>query len=96
MVKEPKTIDALYSAIVSLESEADCQKFFEDLCTIPELHSMAQRLEVARLLHAGKTFNEIMNEVGASSATISRVNRSLLYGSGGYRALLEKQGSERK
>ena len=91
MMKQPEALDALNSALISLQTEADCQKFLEDLCTIPELHSLAQRWSVARLLHEGKTFNEIMTEVGASSATISRVNRCLLYGSGGYKDMLEKQ-----
>ncbi len=91
MLKQPETLDALYSALVSLQTTDDCKKFLEDLCTIPELHSLAQRWSVARLLHEGKTFNEIMAEVGASSATISRVNRCLHYGSGGYREMLEKQ-----
>ncbi len=91
MLKQPEALDALYSAIISLQTEEDCKKFLEDLCTIPELHSLAQRWSVAQLLHAGKTFNEIMTEVGASSATISRVNRSLVYGSGGYKDMLEKQ-----
>ncbi len=91
MMKQPEALDALYSALISLQTEADCKKFLEDLCTIPELHSLAQRWSVAKLLHEGKTFNEIMTEVGASSATISRVNRCLLYGSGGYKEMLEKQ-----
>lgn len=92
MMKEAKkTLDALYGALCSLSSEEECARFLEDLCTIPELHSLAQRFAVARLLHAGKTFNEIMTEVGASSATISRVNRALVYGSGGYREMLEKE-----
>lgn len=96
MNKEPKTLDALFDALISLQSRKECQSFLEDLCTIPELHSLAQRFEVARLLHSGKTFNEIMSEVGASSATISRVNRSLMYGSGGYRAMLEKMDTKRE
>ena len=91
MQKQPEALDALYRALISLESVDDCEKFLEDLCTIPELRSLAQRWSVAKLLHEGKTFNEIMAEVGASSATISRVNRSLVYGSGGYRDMLEKQ-----
>lgn len=91
MLKQPETLKALYKALISLETEEDCEKFLEDLCTIPELHSLAQRWSVAKLLHEGKTFNEIMAEVGASSATISRVNRCLLYGSGGYKEMLKKQ-----
>ncbi len=91
MLKQPETLDALYRVLISLKTEEECEKFLEDLCTKPELHSLAQRWSVAKLLHEGKTFNEIMTEVGASSATISRVNRSLVYGSGGYRDMLEKQ-----
>ncbi len=94
MIKQPEALDALYRAIISLKTEEDCKKFLEDLCTIPELHSLAQRWSVARLLHEGKTFNEIMTEVGASSATISRVNRCLLYGSGGYKEMIEKQAEK--
>ena len=90
MLKQPEALRDLYRAIISLETEEDCRNFLEDLCTMPELHSLAQRFSVAKLLHEGKTFNEIMTEVGASSATISRVNRSLVYGSGGYREMLEK------
>ena len=90
MLKQPESLDALYKVLVSIQSEEDCKNFLDDLCTIPELHSLAQRWSVAQLLHEGKTFNEIMAEVGASSATISRVNRSLLYGSGGYKSMLEK------
>lgn len=91
MLKQPEALDALCSALISLKTEEDCKKFLEDLCTIPELHSLAQRWSVARLLHEGKTFNEIMTEVKASSATISRVNRCLHYGSGGYTEMLKKQ-----
>ena len=90
MLKEPTALKELYLALAALESAEECEKFLEDLCTIPELHSMAQRWSVARHLHEGKTFNEIMTEVGASSATISRVNRSLVYGSGGYKNMLNK------
>lgn len=94
MKETKKTLDALYGALISLSTEEECARFLEDLCTIPELHSLAQRFTVARLLHEGKTFNEIMTEVGASSATISRVNRALLYGSGGYKEMLEKESAK--
>ena len=78
----------LFDAILSLKSQDDCSKFFEDICTIKELQSMAQRLEVADLLSKKKTFTEIVNATGASTATISRVNKCLMYGPGGYRSVL--------
>jgi len=80
----------LYSAILSLSSEEDCRMFFEDICTIKELETMSQRLEVARMLISGSTFNEIVAATGASTTTISRVNRCLNYGDGGYRRVIEK------
>ncbi|MBO5543724.1 MAG: TrpR-like protein [Oscillospiraceae bacterium] len=75
---------ALYEAILSLQTTEECLKFFEDLCTMSELSAMEQRYQVARALHDGKIYNEILAETGASSATISRVNRSIQYGAGGY------------
>ena len=80
----------LYSAILSLSSEEDCRMFFEDICTIKELETMSQRLEVARMLINGSTFNEIVAATGASTTTISRVKRCLNYGDGGYRRVIEK------
>ena len=80
----------LYSAILTLKNEEDCRIFFEDLCTIKELETMSQRLEVARMLIDGSTFNEIVAATGASTTTISRVNRCLNYGDGGYRKVLEE------
>ena len=80
----------LYTAILSLETEEDCRMFFEDICTIKELETMSQRLEVAKMLIAGSTFNEIVSATGASTTTISRVNRCLNYGDGGYRKVLEE------
>ena len=76
-------------AILHLTSQEDAYRFFEDICTIAEMKSMAQRIEVARLLRAGVTYQEIAKETGASSATISRVNRALLYGADGYRRVLD-------
>jgi len=76
--------DALYRAILTLESEEECYAFFQDLCTVSELRSMEQRFEVAMLLDDGYIYNDILERTGASSATISRVNRSLSYGAGGY------------
>ena len=82
--------DRLYKAILTLETEEECYNFFQDLCTIPELRSMEQRYEVATLLSQGLIYNDILERTGASSATISRVNRSLFYGAGGYESVLEK------
>ncbi|MBO4853758.1 MAG: TrpR-like protein [Oscillospiraceae bacterium] len=82
--------DRLYQAILTLETEEECYHFFQDLCTISELRSMEQRYEVATLLNDGMIYNEILEKTGASSATISRVNRSLLGGNGGYESVLEK------
>ena len=80
----------LYEAILSLENEEQCRIFFEDLCTMKELETMSQRLEVARMLIGGSTFNEIVSATGASTTTISRVNRCLNYGDGGYKNVIKK------
>ena len=82
--------DRLYKAILMLETEEECYNFFQDLCTVSELRSMEQRYEVATLLNDGMIYNDILERTGASSATISRVNRSLIYGNGGYESVLEK------
>lgn len=80
----------LYKAILSLENEEECRLFFEDICTMKELETMSQRLEVAKMLLGKKTFNEIVQATGASTTTISRVNRCLNYGDGGYKNIIEK------
>lgn len=82
--------DQLFRGILLLENEEECYQFFEDVCTIGELKSMAQRLEVARLLKAGVTYDDIVAATGASTATISRVKRCLYYGADGYKAVLER------
>ena len=82
--------DLLYRAIMTLKTEEECYRFFQDLCTISELRSMEQRFEVAMLLNDGMIYTDILDRTGASSATISRVNRSLLGGAGGYEAVLER------
>ena len=87
--------DLLYQAILTLESEEECYQFFQDLCTISELRSMEQRYEVATLLNDGLIYNDILEKTGASSATISRVNRSLINGAGGYESVLEKMKEKR-
>jgi TrpR-related protein YerC/YecD len=83
-------IDKLFQAILMLESEEDCYRFFEDICTINEIHAIAQRLEVAKLLNEKKTYNEIEEMTGASTATISRINKCLVYGADGYKLVLSK------
>ena len=82
--------ERLYRAILALETEEECYAFFQDLCTIAELRSMEQRFEVAMLLNDGMIYNDILERTGASSATISRVNRALLNGTGGYVSVLGK------
>lgn len=83
-------INQLYRAILSLKSPEECHAFFQDLCTVAELKAMAQRLEVAQMLDAGMIYNDILDHTGASSATISRVNRSLQYGADGYKIILPR------
>ncbi|WP_251445931.1 YerC/YecD family TrpR-related protein [Vermiculatibacterium agrestimuris] len=82
--------DILYEAILSLKDMEECKKFFQDLCTVSELRSMEQRFEVAILLSEGMIYNDILERTGASSATISRVNRSLHYGADGYQEVLPR------
>lgn len=90
--------DLLYEAILTLKNLDECRKFFSDLCTVAELRAMEQRFEVAMLLSEGMIYNDILERTGASSATISRVNRSLQYGADGYQAVLprikEKHGGD--
>ncbi len=81
---------SLYEAILTLETVEECIDFFEDLCTMNELMAMEQRFQVAKALHDGKIYNEILAETGASSATISRVNRSLQYGNNGYELVFSR------
>ena len=82
--------DDLFKAILALETEEDCYRFFEDLLTIKELQSMAQRWQVACMLKEKTTYIDIEAETGASAATISRVNKCLTYGAGGYASMLKK------
>ena len=81
--------DRLISALLDLKNEADCRAFLEDICTIKELQDISQRLEVAFMLDEGKNYQEISKATGASTATISRVKKCLVYGSGGYRGALD-------
>ncbi len=84
-------LNHLFDAILLLQNEDECNDFFMDLCTVNELQSMAQRFEVAMMLKQKKTYTEIAKETGASTATISRVNRSLLYGNDGYDLIMSRR-----
>ncbi|NLM13219.1 MAG: hypothetical protein GX209_05695 [Epulopiscium sp.] len=88
-IKDDAT-DRLFEAILLLENIDECYSFFEDICTIHEIKSLAQRLEVAKMLRQHKTYSEITEKTGASTATISRVNRALTYGSDGYNMVLDR------
>ena len=81
---------SLYQAILQLRNVDECYDFFTDLCTVSELKAMEQRFEVAWLLNEGLIYNDILEQTGASSATISRVNRSLNYGTDAYRMIFER------
>lgn len=83
-------LDRLFAAVLTLQTEEDCYRFFEDLCTVHELQDMGQRLEVAVNLKDEVTYHDIVERTGASTATISRVNRCLNYGAGGYRLVLQR------
>ncbi|GAA0789180.1 YerC/YecD family TrpR-related protein [Hathewaya limosa] len=83
-------MDYLFKAILSLENIEECYKFFEDICTINEINALKQRLQVAKMLIEKKTYVDIAEETGASTATISRVNRALSYGSDGYKLIFER------
>lgn len=86
--------DLLMEAVLLLRDEEDAYRFFEDICTIPEIRSISQRLEVAELLRKKETYQKIAEQTGASSATISRVNRALMYGADGYNRILEAMEKE--
>lgn len=88
-IKE-ENMDFLVTAVLALESKEECSNFFEDLCTIPELKAMSQRLQVAKMLSENIVYSEIVEKTGASTATISRVNRSLIYGTEGYATIFNK------
>ncbi|MBR2342872.1 MAG: TrpR-like protein YerC/YecD [Clostridia bacterium] len=80
--------DNFFEAVLRLRSIEDARRFFEDVCTVKELEAMSQRVKVASLLRAGRNYQEVSRESGASTATISRVNKCLMYGSGGYDLVL--------
>lgn len=89
-------VDELFDAILSLQSKEECYSFFEDLCTINELLSLSQRYEVASMLRDKKTYLEIAEKTGASTATISRVNRSLNYGNDGYDMVFKRMEEKKE
>ena len=89
-----KAVKEMFEAVLTLENEEECFAFFEDVCTVNELLTLAQRFEVAKMLTEGHTYLEVAEETGASTATISRVNRSLNYGGGaGYEIVFGRMGS---
>ncbi|MDF2546711.1 MAG: TrpR-like protein YerC/YecD [Anaerosolibacter sp.] len=83
-------VDELFEAVLLLEDIEECYRFFEDICTIKEIQALAQRLKVAKLLRQDKTYHEIEEKTGASTATISRINRCLQYGADGYNLILDR------
>ena len=91
-MKHSKELDKLFHAILTLNTIDECYLLFEDMCTVKELQAMCQRLEVAAQLAGGNNYQTVSEDTGASSATISRVNKCLLYGVGGYRMVLERMG----
>jgi TrpR-related protein YerC/YecD len=87
-----EAVDSLFEAILSLKDKEECYAFFEDVCTVNELLSLSQRFEVAKMLREKRTYLEIAEKTGASTATISRVNRSLNYGNDGYEMVFDRMG----
>ena len=90
-----KDVDELFKAILSLKSIDECYLFFEDICTVKEVLDIAQRLRAAKMLSEGVGYNEISRATGMSTATISRVNKCLNYGDGGYKTVLDRLGGKR-
>lgn len=82
--------DTLFKAVLTLKSVEECYDFFEDICTVKEIQTLSQRLEVAKLLQQNKSYTEISKETGASTATVSRVKQCFTYGTGGYKAVLRR------
>lgn len=91
-----QAVDQLFEAVLSLETREECYDFFEDVCTVNELLSLSQRLEVAGMLREKKTYLDIAEKTGASTATISRVNRSLNYGNDGYNLVFQRMDKDKK
>ena len=95
LTRKPRN-EKMYEAILSLKTMDECMRFFDDLCTVSELMAMEQRYQVAACLNEGMIYNDILAQTGASSATISRVNRSLQYGRGGYTVVFERMKEQEK
>lgn len=91
-----EAVDQLFEAVLCLKDQAECYTFFEDVCTVNELLSLSQRFEVAKMLREKKTYLEISEKTGASTATISRVNRSLTYGNDGYEMVFQRLEAEKE
>ncbi len=91
-----KNTDLFFDAILHLKTIDECYDFFEDLCTVNELKSISQRIVVAKMLREKKVYSEIVDETGASTATVSRVNRSLQYGCGGYDLIFDRMNGEKE
>ena len=91
-----ESVDFLFKAILSLKTEEECYNFFEDLCTVPEIKAMSQRLVVAHMLSTKCVYSDIVARTGASTATISRVNRSLNYGCDGYELVFNRMDKAKK
>ena len=89
-----KEVDFLFDAVLQLKTEEECYQFFEDLCTVNELKAMSQRLVVAKMLSEGRVYSDIVGATGASTATISRVKRSLEYGRDSYSFIFERMDKE--
>jgi len=87
---QSKDMDFLFEGILSLQNREECYRFFEDICTINEIQAFEQRLQVAKMLSEKRTYLDIASTTGASTATISRINRALNYGSDGYKLILER------
>ena len=90
-----ESVDHLFEAILNLQDKEECYLFFEDVCTVNELLSLSQRFEVAKMLRERKTYLEIAEKTGASTATISRVNRSLNYGNDGYEMIFKRMEKDK-
>jgi len=90
-----KQLDQLFDAILTLNSREECYQFFDDIATMSEVHSISQRLQVAKMLTEGHTYNQIEQDTKASTATISRVRRCIEYGSGGYEMILKRLPKEK-
>jgi TrpR-related protein YerC/YecD len=91
-----ESVDFLFQAILSLKTQEECYAFFEDLCTVPEIKAMSQRLLVAHMLSTKRVYSDIVAQTGASTATISRVNRSLNYGCDGYKLVFDRLDADKQ